>query len=216
MRLPAPRRANRLRAVAVLWTALLPACDRARSESEPRDQSPHEPLIQLRVDGAGRATGSVFDDRDFRLEVGTPRVCNETAPFLPEPGQIRVSIPVEVRAKTRRLIPTSPLSFQLTDHQGRKYGPTLAGCQPALKNIRLGEGQSIEGDVAFDVAVNARDLELGFEPFLIGRSEVHALVRVPTEPSPREPPPNEHGPDEQGESKQGAPASAPQLTAQED
>jgi|GEM_PF-1329148 len=213
MTLPAPPRTSRLRAVAVLWTALLPACDRDRSGTEERAQSPHEPLVQLRVDGAGRATGSVFDDRDFRLEVGALRVCNETAPFLPEPGQIRVSIPVEVRAKTRRLIPTSPLSFQLTDRQGRKYGPTLAGCQPALKNIRLGEGQSIEGDVAFDVAVNARDLELGFDPFLIGRSEVHALVRVPTEQSPREAAPalNEPRP-----SLADSPDSAPQLTAQED
>jgi len=143
-------------------------------------------LIQLSRDEPRRASGRVFDDRDFRLEVGSPQICNETAPFLPEPGLMRISIPVEVRAKSRRLIPTSPLSFQLTDGQGRTYGPTLAGCRPALENTRLGEGQSIEGDVAFDVAVGARDLELDFEPFLIGRTEIRALVRVPT-PKPSRP-----------------------------
>jgi hypothetical protein len=184
MTLAAPSRRSRMRALAALWTALLPACDRHPQQSEQSGPA-HEPTVEVKRRGQGRATGSVFDDSDFRLEVRARRVCNETAPFLPEPGQIRISIPVEVRAKTRRLIPTSPLSFQLTDHQGRKYGPTLAGCQPALKNLRLGEGQSIEGDVAFDVDVSARDLELGFQPFLIGRPEVHALVRVPNSPEQR-------------------------------
>lgn len=190
---------QRLGAVAALWTALLPACDRPASPTEQQRPTSHEPIIELSAQGAGRATGSVFDDRDFRLEVRALRVCNETAPFLPEPGQMRVSIPVEVRATTPRLIPISPLSFQLRDRQGRKYGPTLAGCQPALQNIRLGEGQSIAGDVAFDVAVDARDLELDFEPFLIGRSDVHALVRVPNPTA-----------------QKGGSDSAPRLSAQED
>lgn len=177
-------RQNRLSGVAALWAALLPACDRNAQDGE---ASPaHEPLLQLNGEEPKRAVGRIFDDRDFRLEVGTLQVCNETAPFLPEPGQMRISIPVQVQAKTRRLIPTSPLSFQLTDRQGQTYGPTLAGCRPALKNIRLGEGQSIEGDVAFDVAVGARDLELAFEPFLIGRSEVRALVRVPSPAAARQ------------------------------
>ena len=187
MKVPSPR-TQRLPGLAALWAAFLPACDRHPTEGErPSHMAPQEPLIQLHHDEPQRATGRVFDDRDFRLEVGSPQVCNETAPFLPEPGLMRISIPVQLQAKTRRLIPTSPLSFQLIDRQGRTYGPTLAGCRPALKNVRLGEGQSIEGDVAFDVAVNARDLELDFEPFVIGRSEVRALVRVPTPTPPRQP-----------------------------
>jgi len=175
---------------AAVWAALLPACERP-SSAEGSGPTGHEPLIQLSRDEPRRPSGRVFDDRDFRLEVGSPQVCNETAPFLPEPGLMRISIPVEVRAKSRRLIPTSPLSFQLTDGQGRTYGPTLAGCRPALENTRLGEGQSIEGDVAFDVAVGARDLELDFEPFLIGRTEVRALVRVPTPKASRPAVPDE-------------------------
>jgi len=175
---------TRLPAAAVLWTVLLAGCDRApnRTDTESRALS-HERPSERRAEPHPRPEGPVYDDDDFRLEAGLPRVCNKTAPFLPEPGLLRLSIPVVVRAKTRRLIPISPLSFQLTDSEGRRYGPTLAGCQPALKNVRLEEGQSVEGDVAFDVAVGARDLELGFDPFLIGRKEVHALVLVPSRPS---------------------------------
>jgi len=185
-RRPAPRKArSSLGAyLAVVFSAaLLAACDRNETAEREGDRpAASEPLIQLREPGPRRVHGNVFDDDDFRLEVGTPRICNETAPFLPEPGLMRISIPVEVRAKTRRLIPISPLSFQLVDRQGHEYGPTLAGCHPALKNVRLGEGQSVAGDVAFDVTVGARDLELGFDPFLIGRTEVHAFVRVPKAP----------------------------------
>jgi hypothetical protein len=184
------QRARDLPRWAAVCAVLLPACERP-SSAERSGPAAHEPLIQLSRDEPRRASGRVFDDRDFRLEVGSPQICNETAPFLPEPGSMRISIPVELRAKSRRLIPTSPLSFQLTDGQGRTYGPTLAGCRPALQNTQLGEGQSIEGDVAFDVAVGARDLELGFEPFLIGRLEVRALVRVPTPTNTRPAPPNE-------------------------
>jgi len=191
---PAPRRP----ATWVVWTVLLTACDRGGAErSGGEEPVSGGPLIQLSRGESARPTGSIFDDRDFRLEVGTPSICNETAPFLPEPGLMRLSIPVEVRAKTPRLIPISPLSFQLTDRQDRRYGPTLAGCRPALRNIRLGEGQSVKGDVAFDVAVDARDLELAFDPFLIGRSEVHALVRVPSPPvrsAPTGPAPTEPAP----------------------
>lgn len=175
-----PASAHFLPVAIVLGTVLSWGCERdpqAKHESE--DPAQGGPLIQLNRPEPARAKGRVFDDRDFRLEVGTPRLCNETAPFLPEPGLMRISIPVEVRAKTPRLIPISPLSFQLTDHEDRKYGPTLAGCFPALQNLRLEEGQSVRGDVAFDVHVGARNLELTFDPFLIGRTEVQALVRVP-------------------------------------
>lgn len=194
-------RAPRRLAVLALGVALLSGCDRERRADPSLDPGSDGPLIQLnRPEPAPRATGHVFDDRDFRLEVGTPRICNETAPFLPEPGLMRISIPVEVHAKAPRLIPISPLSFQLTDRRDRTYGPTLAGCHPALKNIRLEEGQSVRGDVAFDVQVNARDLELSFDPFLIGRSEVQALVRVPSLPvRPR---------DEEPADASAAPASA--------
>lgn len=183
MTLLAPALVMRGPVALAMSVALFSACDRDGSADPALRSSGDGPLIQLnRPEPAPRAAGQVFDDRDFRLAVGTPRICNETAPFLPEPGLMRISIPVEVRAKTPRLIPISPLSFQLTDRRNRTYGPTLAGCFPALQNQRLEEGQSVRGDVAFDVQVGARDLELSFDPFLIGRSEVQALVRVPSLP----------------------------------
>ena len=125
------------------------------------------------------ATGPTFDDEDFRLEVKTPRVCDHKTPLVPAEGLQRLSVPIVVKAKTARALPVSPLPFTLEDEDGHTYRATLAGCAPTIPQTVLKVSQSLEGEIAFDVPKDIGQLELVFEPFLIGREKVTARVSVP-------------------------------------
>ncbi len=150
------------------------------------EAAPSEPGLQMESPFEAKPTvtpkaqATTFDDPDFRLSVRAATVCEDTAPFLPSPGDKRISVPVEVVAKGKRMVPIGPLSFQLVDHEGHHYGPTLAGCGSPLESRQLEGNETAKGTVAFDVPQQAEELELQFEPFLIGRPQVTARVRVTT------------------------------------
>lgn len=168
------------RVIAFTWASLGASCSCQQREIDREGSASQKLEVGRSTTADGPATGPVIEDQDFRLSVGKPELCEDTAPFLPEPGYVRLSIPVEVTAKGRRWIPLSPLAFRLSDQKDHDYGPTLAGCRDVLKNRRLSAGDSARGEVAFDVPEKAENLELTFDPFLIGRPDVRARARVPS------------------------------------
>ena len=93
---------------------------------------------------------------------------------------LRISVLLELEAKSKRELPIDILNFTIEDRNGHQYRPTLAGCGAALKRDSLTLGQKVEGEVAFDVPINAHDLELLFEPFLVGRTKISGRVQVPS------------------------------------
>jgi hypothetical protein len=153
--------------------ALAPACE------PPQKKSAELPEVEWEDTGPVVASGPRFDDDDFTLEVQAARVCEKASPLGPNGGKQRISVPVSIKAKTKRAVPVSPLPFTLEDKEGHTYRPTLAGCAPTIEQTTLTGGQSLKGEVAFDVPPDAGKLELVFEPFLIGRKKVTARVRVP-------------------------------------
>jgi hypothetical protein len=162
----------------MIWTRLawmvvglsLLGCD---DESTPKRQP-----VDWQAKGEARATGPKFEDPDFVLEVKPPKLCDEQTPLAPEKDFKRISVPLRLEAKSRREVPVNPLTFALEDADGHRFRATLAGCAPPLPQGTLKAEQHIEGEVAFDVPVGEQSLELVFEPFVIGREEVRARVKL--------------------------------------
>lgn len=152
------------------------ACDDAPRQDAPRTS------IRWSETGSEAATGQVFEDEDFTLEVKEPRICKKDGPMKPGPGTTRVSVPLEVRGKSARQVPVSALLFTLEDADGHEVRPTLAGCAPSILQTTVAEGTKISGEVAFDVPFDFGALELRYEPFLIGRKKVTGRVKVPATP----------------------------------
>lgn len=131
---------------------------------------------------AAVAPGLSYNDEDFSLSTERARECHDTAPFPPREGSRRLSVPLTVRVTGKRTVPLSPLSFRLVDAEGSFHGATLAGCAPPLKPQLLQPGMVARGSVAFDVPAEAAELELLFEPFVIGRPSISARVKVQRAP----------------------------------
>lgn len=145
-----------------------------------KSASPQEnPGARWEEDSAQKVVGPEFDDEDFHLSASTPRVCKKEGPIAPASGKMRLSVPVELRAKGPRAIPVSALTFTLEDEAGHEFRPTLAGCAPSIAQETIRRGQEVVGEVAFDVPQDVSTLELRYEPFLIGRKKVVARVTVP-------------------------------------
>lgn len=128
--------------------------------------------------------GPSHDDPDFFVTVEAPRRCPQSPPFLPPSGSERLSITLQIRAKTGRLVPVGPLVFSLEDEEGRRFGATLAGCGPALPRRDLQAPDEARGELAFDVPEGSRGLRLVFEPFLIGRSPIKIWLDLPSSATP--------------------------------
>ncbi len=147
-------------------------------DDEERQQAP-EAEVKWEETGLTAAVGPQFDDEDFLLVARAPKTCPTEGPMAPPNTKLRISVPVEVTAKSQRQVPVSALTFTLEDREGHEYRPTLAGCAPSLRQRTIAAGTKIAGEVAFDVPRNVGPLELRYEPFLIGRKKVTARVKVP-------------------------------------
>lgn len=158
--------------VSLCACLFLAGCD----DEQPSD--PTIPPVDWQADGRQRATGPKFEDEDFILEVKPPKACQRKTPLAPKKGFLRVSVPLTLEAKSKRPIPINPLTFALEDADGHRFGATLAGCAPPLPQSTLEQGARIEGEVAFDVPAEVDSLELVFEPFVIGRNEIRARVKL--------------------------------------
>lgn len=141
---------------------------------------PHPAPAEWKTSPEEKATGLSYEDEDFTLNALQPTICKEIGPMAP-PGTLqRISVPIVVEGRSAREVPVGTLLFTLEDKQGHQFRPTLAGCGPSLSRAGVTAGQSIRGEVAFDVPQGVGALELTFEPFLIGRKKVTARVSVPS------------------------------------
>lgn len=151
-------------------------------DSKEAPERPSSPDPAWEASSNEPATGSRFEDADFILEVEPARRCEGDTPLAPQKGYQRISVPVEVNARSKRGVPVGPLLFSLEDARGHRYRATLAGCAPPVAPTTLKEGEKLVGEISFDVPRDSERLELIFSPFLIGRDAVSARVKI--EPVP--------------------------------
>jgi hypothetical protein len=125
------------------------------------------------------ANTSYVEDQDFSLAADAWSPCENTQALAPNQGYIRVTVPVEVKSRSRSSVPIGPLFFHLEDSDGHRFPSTLAGCKRPLPGREVKDAQIAKGDIAFDVPENRMEFDLVFTPFLIGRKESPARVRIP-------------------------------------
>lgn len=164
----------KLRRSRVVLTVLLllSACAR---EERPSEALPFEPGALA----SASAPSETYEDPDFHAEVLGTAVCDPGPPFLPPPNHRRLEVTLRVTSRSKRPVPVSPLAFQLEDERGHRFGATLSGCGDPIPSVRLDADRSVEGRVAFDVPKDSGPLRLVYEPFLIGRAKVSAVLIVP-------------------------------------
>lgn len=150
-------------------------------EESPGDQASPPAPWQLADSAEQSADGPRFVDDDFELEASAPSVCKASEPMAPPQGYERLSVPIKIKGRSSREVPLNTMDFTLIDDDGHQFRPTLAGCRPALKTMRLTKGRSQSADLAFDVPREERSWQLVFHPFLLGRKELRAKVKVPPE-----------------------------------
>jgi hypothetical protein len=152
---------------------LISACETSSSQKDDGEQP------RWSDTRAQTASGPVYEDDDFRLVVKRPQICVKEGPMAPGPHAIRLSVPVEILAKSARRVPVSALLFTLEDPEGHEFRPTLAGCRPAITQKTIARDEEVVGEVAFDIPIEFHASALRFEPFLIGREKVTARVKLP-------------------------------------
>ena len=159
-----------------LWSAVLlasSACDPVPQKSDELEQPRWSDTTTT-----APASPTYVDD-DFSLSAKPTKTCSKSGPMAPPHGTKRLSVPIEVQAKSARKVPVSALLFTLVDAKGHEFRPTLAGCSPTIAQRTIFRDEKVMGEVAFDVPAEFRAEELRFEPFLIGREKVSARVKIP-------------------------------------
>lgn len=167
---------NRAWPTCLLTVCLLQVggCD-ADSKQEPAP----DPGWQVSDLATQSADGPRFVDEDFELEAYAPTLCSNASPMAPTKGYERLSIPIQIKGRSAREVPLSTMDFTLIDEDGHRFRPTLAGCKPSPKTMRLTKGKSQNAELAFDVPQSESNWLLVFHPFLLGRKELRATVRIP-------------------------------------
>lgn len=168
------------------WSTALLLCGLicvASCKSSPRrendnDLEPHSPFQTGHLKPPTSDVGPNYEDDDFELQFVRRETCKPSPPFLPEAGRERWSVELRIRSKSERAVPVQTLAFHLRDKSGHYFSATLAGCRPPLKTETLSGGRIAHGNVAFDVPQGQDVLELVYEPFLVGRPKVEAVVRA--------------------------------------
>jgi len=164
---------RRLHALVFVTSLMLSACDTDNVNSVKTPDWSVDPSLGV------SPTGPVFEHDDFKLIVRALRLCPTDSPMAPAAGLTRISIPVELEARSARDVTLTPMDFTLSDRDGVEYRPTLAGCAPVLPRKELTKPMRLRGEVAFDVPDSKTQWTLDFHPFLVGRREIHARVLVP-------------------------------------
>ena len=123
--------------------------------------------------------GPIYEDPDFILEVGKPQICESKGVLAPPGDFTRLAVPIHLESRSKREIPVGPMLFSLAAGE-QTFRPTLASCKPTFTPGKLSQGTSIDAHVAFDVPRDHEELEIRFEPFLVGRKKVQASARVPS------------------------------------
>lgn len=167
-----PRLLSAVSCVCACWLAL--GCE--------QDEPPERETATTDLPTTKPASGPRSEDPDFEVEAHPPRLCPTDGPLAPAAGFVRLSVPVTITGKSERDLIVSAFDFSLTNEEGHVHRPTLASCGAPFARSQLAKGESHRGELTFDVKRGPGPFELQFQPFIIGRQEVTARVRVPVLP----------------------------------
>jgi hypothetical protein len=156
----------------VLLLCLLPFLSSCDKSSDPPRPAQYD--LELPVE----APSPSYVDNDFSLRAGTPKLCPQSGVLGPASGMLRIAIPVEIELKSQRSLPVGPMLFLAATRNGT-YRPTLAGCQDPFPARTLTVPATVKSHVTFDLPQDYKELQLVYEPFIIGRKAVSARVLVP-------------------------------------
>jgi hypothetical protein len=108
---------------------------------------------------------------DYKMRVKQVKECRVETYFRPREGNLKLGVEVEIEGLSDHEVPVNPFHALLRDSEGREYSPTLAGCTPDLRSLRLNKGESASGVVTFEVPRDAHRLTLTYSPFIVGRAK---------------------------------------------
>jgi Domain of unknown function (DUF4352) len=124
------------------------------------------------------AVGQVARNSYFEMTTLGTQLCSVEAHFRPPAGVEKLGVEVRITGVNPTEVPINPFYAELRDGSGQRFESTLAGCSPALPARQVRQGESATGWITFDVPVGLRDLELRYEPIVIGVGRVASHHRL--------------------------------------
>ena len=135
------------------------SCDRGRSDKSAPFASatlPGEGFNQPRR-GRSFAIGERAVVPELAVTVEGVKECG--GDYLKQ-GNALIGVEVLVEGRASEEIHFNPFHCKLREANGTSYTPTFKGCEPRLRDHRLGEGERERGWVSFELPAAAKDLSL--------------------------------------------------------
>jgi hypothetical protein len=114
------------------------------------------------------AVGEKAEAAEYAMTVKHVKECTVEHYFKPRKGNIKLGVEVVLEGTADKRIPVNPFYAKLTDSEGYSYTSTFAGCEPALKSVRVGKSEQAKGWITFELPKKASGLKLVYSPFVIG------------------------------------------------
>ena len=114
------------------------------------------------------AIGDRAEAAAYAMTVKHVKECTVEHYFKPRKGNIKLGVEVLIEGTADKQIPVNPFYAKLTDSEGYSYTSTFAGCEPALKSVRVGRSEQAKGWITFELPKKASGLKLLYSPFVIG------------------------------------------------
>ena len=160
--------------------AALGPCAAACQDEQAKDPIPVSAQI-VGTEQPPHEIGQTASNGVFQLRVLGVQACNVEAHFEPPTGIRKLGIHVEIQALSEAEVPINPFYAMVVDAEGRRFEPTLAGCQPVLEARRVTEGQTARGWVSFDVPEDLRGGRFQYAPVVmgVGKKELEFALDAP-------------------------------------
>ena len=88
-------------------------------------------------------------------------------------GNVLLGVDLVVEGRSATELPFNPFHCKLREPNGTSYTPTFKGCEPRLRDHRLGQGERERGWVSFELPATAKDLR-----FVCSQAVAGAQTRV--------------------------------------
>jgi hypothetical protein len=160
--------------MAALTVLVLAGCTRGGS-AEAGSSEGSTAAVVLSPDGPAAELSQMVSTPYFEATLLDARACRGESL---NPGVERWGVELRIHARGPHDLAVSAFYATLRDSSGQRYESVLSGCTPPLPARTLRDGETARGWVSFDIPEGVHDLELGFEPNLIGIGRVRSAHRA--------------------------------------
>jgi len=124
------------------------------------------------------AMGQEAANAYFTVRVLNTKVCTAGPRWPSPPGLKKISVELELQARSATEVPANPFYATLIDDKGRRFESTMAGCSPVLEGTTLSNGAIARGWVTFDVPESAIGQTVLYQPALVGIQPEQAELQL--------------------------------------